>query len=249
MDKKVAFIVVALLTGCGGGGGGSGQQVAGNIMSTSVPQGTYTGATSNGRTAAALVLPDGSFFVIYTAAQHPDIIGGAIQGSLTAMPGTFFATDVKDINFEGAGVLTVGVQGSYVPKQSFNAAVNYLTLGQSITVRAGYLPGYDTPASLASITGSYVGSAGGTERVDVGVSATGSISGISSGGCRFTGQASPLQTINAFKVVVNFGAAPCATPGQSVSGAAVFDAATRILYAVAMLGDRSNGFVFSGTKL
>jgi hypothetical protein len=149
-------------------------------------------------------------------------------------------------------VLTVGIEGSYVPKDRLTATINYLTLGQSIAISATYLPGYDTPASLASVVGSYTGTAGGvggTEVVTLDISDTGALTGVSAGGCHFTGQATPLQTINAFTVALNFGSASCVAPGQKMSGPAHFDSATQRLYMVGMLSDRSNGAVFSGTKL
>ena len=244
---KNAFVVLAvtsLVAACGGGGG-SGSSTAG----PSVAQGLWVGSTTSNRTATALVLSDGSYYVLYSSIGNPAVIAGVVQGSSTAAAGVLSSGDAKDFNLEGAGVLTATLSGTYTPKQAISGTVSYAA-GAPTTFSGTYDPSYETPPSLAAIAGTYSGSVAfslGTQSAVVSVSSSGGITG-GANGCSINGSALPRADANAYNVSLTFGPAPCFFAGQTFNGIGYFNATTKRLYAAAPNAARTDGVLFVGTK-
>jgi hypothetical protein len=251
--RRTVLCIAAILCGCGGG---SSTGPTPTLTMTSVPQGLYSGTTSAGGTMAGgtmagLVLPDGSFYFLYTAPGNTNLIGGAIQGSMSALDGTFLSVAAKDVDLLGWGVLTTAIQGTYTIKQRLAGTVNFLSMNQSVGFDSVYSSQYEVPASLAAIAGTYVGNAGtpaGSESTTISVSAAGAVAGVGASGCTFSGVASPIPNANAFQISMTMGGAPCAEPNTVLTGAAFYEASTRRLFGVGMTASRDNGAVFAGTK-
>lgn len=255
MNAKLAVLAAAtmVLTACGGGGGGGGE------VETPTPSpvvkradGLWTGTTGNGRAMNALVLDDGNYWVIYSAANNSAVVAGAVHGTFTADNGTFKSTDGKDFNFEGLGILPLSsVAATYDPKKTFNGQLNYTTAAGSVTFNATYNVAYDKPSTQATVSGSYTGVTAtniGTERVTFTVSSTGALSGSSAGGCSFTGSVMPKSGVGAYKVSITYRGGACAAGTSTQSGAAYFDTATSRLFAAGLNSSRSDGFLFVGDK-
>lgn len=244
----VASIFSASLMGCGGGGSGS---ASAPQQQVTIPEGLYAGTTNGGRTITGLILDDGTYYVLYSVANNPSLIAGVVQGTGTALNGSFSSSNGKDINLEGLGVLSANVSASYVLSSSFNGSVAYPSLNQTTTFTSTYDKKYELVPSLVTIAGTYTGAAGspsGSESTTLNVAASGAVTGRGSSGCIFSGTVAPRSKGNVYNATVTFGGAPCLFANTTVTGGAYFDAATKRLYAVGMKAARDTGFIFSGGK-
>lgn len=245
MMKKTFFALAfsALLAACGGGGSSS------PPAAPSSAQGLWVGTTTTNRTATALVLSDGSYYVLYSAVNNPAVIGGVVQGSSTATAGALASGDAKDFNLEGAGVVPATLAGTYTTKQSLGATVTY-PAGAPTTFTSTYDPSYETVPTLATIAGTYSGTVAfslGSQAASVTVSTGGEVTG-SANGCSLAGLAKPRADANAYDVSITFGPAPCYFAGQTFAGIGYFNATTKRLYAAAPNAARTDGVLFVGTK-
>ena len=244
--------LLMLLSACGGGGGGS------SAPATNSPaQGLWVGTTNTNRTISTLVLGDGAYYVLYTAVGNAASIEGFAQGSgsATASPGTFTSSDLKDFNFVGLGVNSASLSGSYTTKQSFNGTISF-TGGSSTTFTTTYDTQYETVPSLATLAGTFTGTAvivstganpGVIPDTPITISSSGAISS-SSNGCTMTGSASPRSEGNAYNISMSFAATGCATAvaGQTLTGIAYL--ATKSMYIFAPNAARTGGVFYVGTK-
>lgn len=254
--KTLAFAVASIsctvLVGCGGGGSSSGtastpapQQV------TIIPEGLYSGMTNTGRTITGLVLDDGAYYVLYSAINNPSIIAGAVQGTGTALNGSFSSSNGRDINLEGLGAPAATLSSSYVLSTSLNGSLAYPSLNQTTTFTSTYDKNYELTPSLAAIVGTYSGAAGspaGSESATLTVSASGAVTGRGTSGCVFSGTVTPRPKGNVYNATITFGGSPCLFANTAVTGGAYFDAPSKRLYAVGMKAARDTGFIFSGGK-
>lgn len=168
---KKSFLVVCTAAfavgGCGGGGGGGDSGGSNPPAAVTPAEGMWTGTTSSNRTVNGFVLDDGSYWVLYTAANNSNVIADGVQGSSTSNNGNFTSTDARDFNLEGLGILPATISGTYFAKQSLGGVINYPTLSQNVTFTSSYNSSYDAATSLADLAGTYTGTgavAGGTEQ-------------------------------------------------------------------------------------
>ncbi len=243
-----ALAASTFLVACGGGGGGDEPPPATAAKSAT---GLWTGTTNTNRAVTGLVLGDGTYYVLYSVAGSPSVIGGVVQGTGSVSGSTFASTNGRDFNLEGAGVMPVNVTATVDTKQSFSGAVAYAN--GPTTFSSTYDRDFEGTPSLAAIAGTYTGNVAlsvGVQNASVTVSSTGAISGgsTSSGGCSITGAATPRSDANAYNVSLTFGAAPCYFAGQTFNGVAYYNAAAKRLYAAAPNGARTDGVLFVGVK-
>ncbi|HZT56151.1 MAG TPA: hypothetical protein VFA35_07995 [Burkholderiaceae bacterium] len=241
-NTLTTLAVAAIVTACGGGGGNDSPSGA------STAQGLYIGSTSTGRAVTGLVLSDGTTYVLYSSASSPSVIAGVVQGTVGTTASDFRDQDARDFNLEGFGVLAATVAGTYVTKRSVSGTIFYAK--SSVAFTGTYSSDYELKPSLSTIAGSYSGqvaSSAGTQTAAFTISSTGAVAG-SSGGCAATGQFTPRADGNAYDTTVTFGAAPCLFAGQTLTGIAYFNVATKRLYAAAPNAARTDGVLFVGTK-
>jgi hypothetical protein len=246
-NLAVSLFVVVALSACGGGGGGGGSTPA----PATTAEGLWEGTTNNGRSVAGFVLDDGTSWVLYSLVGNSAVIAGAIQGSGTSQNGSFTSPNGKDFNLEGLGINNVTISASYIAKQSFNGTVTYTATSGVVTFVTSYDSNYDLTPTLTSVAGTYSGSAAttvGTEAATVTISTLGALSGLSAGGCAFSGSATPRARGNVFNVSVTFAGGVCVNGTNTVTGVAHFDAATKLLRSAALNSTRTNGFIYVGTK-
>ncbi|RYF55297.1 MAG: hypothetical protein EOO27_21465 [Comamonadaceae bacterium] len=254
MNIKLGLLTAAtlLMTACGGGGGGGDTEVPAPAPVVKKADGLWTGTTGTGRSMNALVLDDGNYWVIYSAANNSAVVAGAVHGTFTGDNGSFKSSDGKDFNFEGLGVLPLSsVAGTYDPKKTFNGQLNYTTAAGSVPFNATYNVAYDKAATQSAISGSYTGvtaTNAGTERVTFTVSSTGTLSGTGASGCSFTGSVTPKTGVGAYKVTVTYRGGVCVAGTSTQTGAAYFDTPTSRLFAAGLNTSRSDGFLFVGDK-
>lgn len=230
--------LLLVLSACGGGGGSDGPGAP--------PYGLYQGSSSNGRTLAGLVLDDGSYYVIYTAANNPSLAAGFIQGIGTYNNGKFSSSNGKDFNLEGYGISPLTFTVDYAAKQSLSGTIG------SITFSSQYSSNYDKTATLTELAGTYtgqVGYPGGSDTATVTINSSGNVSGTTGAtGCTFSGLATPKSSGNAYIVSISFDTAACIFYPEMMTGAAYYDAATKMLRSVHVNGAKSKGFLFIGSK-
>ena len=250
LKTKISIVALMLLAGCGGGGGGGGSSAT-SPSPAATAEGLWSGTTSTSRTVTGIVLDTGTYWVLYSSANNSATIAGVIEGTGTSLNGSFSSSDARDFNLEGLGVNTATVSATYNAKQTLNGSVTYPSLNQSSTFTSTYNTAYDQAPSLATIAGTYSGSAaviGGSESATVTVSAAGAVSGAGASGCQFTGTAAAHAHGNVYDLSVTFGGAPCINGTSTVTGIGYFNATTKTLYSAALNSARSNGFIFVGTK-
>jgi len=251
--KLAVFSVVLLLSACGGSGGSTSEGGAAPATSTQA-QGFWSGTTSTNRTVAAMVLGDGTYYVLYTAVNDPTTVEGFSvgSGSATASPGVFSSSNLVDFNFAGAGINSATLSANYTAKQSFNGTINY-TGGTSTTFTGAYDSTYETVPTISALAGTYSGTAVvlavASGNTDIVVSSTGALSS-SSNGCVMTGTALPRNDGNAYDISMSFAASGCdaSIASQTLKGMGYFDSANKQFYIFAPNAARTGGVFYLGAK-
>lgn len=251
ITRYLTILLALTLSACGGGGGGGGSTPAAPSAPAQTAEGLWSGTTSTSRTITGVVLDTGTYWVLYSSANNSATIAGVIEGTGTSLNGGFSSSDAKDFNLEGLGVNNATVSATYNVKQTLNGSVTYPSLNQSSTFISTYNAAYDQTPSLATIAGTYSGSAaviGGSESATVTVSSAGGVNGTGADGCQFTGTAAPHAHGNIYDLSITFGGGACINGTSTVTGVGYFNATTKTLYSAALNSARSNGFIFVGTK-
>ncbi|QLI81089.1 hypothetical protein HZU75_05840 [Chitinibacter fontanus] len=265
--KKTIISLSVILAACGGGGGGNSASTLSAAAPTASPTaiptstpapnisaaGLWKGVSDVNRTLTGLILPNGSFYVLYSRRNNANIIAGVVQGNGSISGNTFTSSNAKDFNLEGAGVLDAKITSTVVTKGSFNGSVSYPTSSYATsTYSSSYSTDFEVSPSLATVTGTYAGdvtTSAGTEGANVSISNSGVINGTgTTTGCTITGNITPRTDSNAYDVSLKFGASPCLFPNQTLTGISYFDASQKRLYAVAPNATRTDGVLFVGTK-
>ncbi|MHB8771735.1 MAG: hypothetical protein ACYC7J_12095 [Syntrophales bacterium] len=239
------MVVLAILAGCGGGGGDTPAPPA-----TSA-EGLWSGSTGADQTITGFVLDDGTYYILYSPQGNATLIAGYIQGNGVSGDGSFTSGNGQDFNFQGTGVLPVTLSGSYTEKQTFSGSVSYG--GASVvTFSSSYNVNYEALPSLPTLSGTFSGqsaTAAGLENATFALSATGGVTGTSTAGCTVTGTAAPRSHGNIFALSLTFGPPPCGMPNQTLTGMAYYSVSTRRLLAATQNSGRTQGFLFTGSKL
>lgn len=236
--------IAALVAGCGGGGDGA-------DPATSYAS-VYVGTTGTNRDLTGIVLPDGNYYLVYSAVGDPVTVGGAVQGTSTTVNGTFTSADALDFSAEGAGIKPSTVAGTItvIPTGSFAGTITPTAGGTPVTFQSHTTGGIPPAASLANLAGAYTGNAGfalGVRPAVFTVTADGSVSSTING-CAITGKATPRTDGNAYDLTIAFGGAPCALPGLAFAGIAFQRPDNGRLYAVARNAATKQSVIFEGAR-
>lgn len=211
--------------------------------------GSWNGATETGRSLTGVVLDDGMYYLFYSAANNASALGGFIHGTGSTTSGTYTSGNTRDFNLEGPALLDATLSAAVVSRRSFDGTVTYTSGAGVSAYRTTFDSSYDIVPTLATVAGTYSGVSGSTGvTVSMTVDASGSITGGSSGGCRFTGSVVPRSRGNAYDFTLTFGASPCDLVNQTLKGVGLYDASLRQLLAVGLDTGRTTGFIFLGTK-
>jgi hypothetical protein len=212
-----AASTAAFIAACGGGGGDSAP------VSTSPPQGVYTG-TLTGSTSTAfqlLALENGEFYSMYGINSGPVFgVAGFIQGTGSANGSTFTSSNVKDFGVTPAvaGSLTSTFSDSSI---SGSVTASGRTINFNGTRPTASTYDYNAAPSIAAIVGTWTLSSPDATTVTLNIAANGSFTG-SGSGCTFSGTLTPRSSgKNVLNVSLTFGAAPCDPAGGSASGIAL----------------------------
>lgn len=235
----LAFAV--LLAGCSGGGGGS--TTASSTTVVAAAEGQYNGTTDTNRTFSTIVLDDGTFYAIYTAAGFPNVPAGFIEGQGASNNGSFTATNARDYNFEANKLTISNLSASYRAKESIAGSVTPASGGASVTFSGTYDSVYEQAPLLATLAGTYTSILG----TAVTIGSDGAVSG-ADGDCMFSGTVSPRSKGNVYNTSISYGANCDVVSGQTLTGVAVLDAAGKRLTSVVRSSDKNIAAMFIGVK-
>lgn len=235
----LAIALAGLVAGCGGGGGSS------NNTANQDPQGLWNGTSTTGYELGTVVLETGEYYGMF---WKNGVAYGADHGTAT-VSGSSFSGNLQEFYIPTNQVISGNISGTFVPKSTMTVTTSYNNANTS-TSKLTYNASYDTPASLAQITGTYTGNYYTDTSVNVSISSNGVVSGIS-GGCNIGGTVAPRATgKNVYNVNLVFSGTGCA-PGQGQSNGvgilSVVNGST-YLYTAGLNSSQTNGFFWIGKK-
>ncbi|GAA5787041.1 hypothetical protein [Chitiniphilus shinanonensis] len=262
MNFKAASITLALasvfsvgLISCNGSvdnGGPSNPSPTPTTVPTPVEaQGIYNGSTSDSRQLVTLIVPSGQYYAWYTTKLSSTVLGGGIEGVLSASDGTLASNNGVDYNIELDTISPAVLAGSYTVQSTISGNLTYGQNGDQVTFSANYDTAYDNTPSLSAVTGTYDGvasSPGGTELVVFTVGTDGKVAGVDPNNCTFSGTLTPNADHNYYALSVTFGASPCVAAGQTFTGVSLYQATGGQLLGMAPNSSRTNGVIFRAVK-
>ncbi|WP_140951933.1 hypothetical protein [Cupriavidus pinatubonensis] len=251
--KLAPLAVLPVLAACGGGDGDepcrqwvNGVWVACTPApkppSTTLPEGIWGGASSNGFAVSTLVLENGYYVSIYSS---DGAVRGLVQGILTASGGKF--TDPAAVDFSSAtSLMAASVSGSFNEKQTMSGTVQ--VGGQTVSFNGNYNSLYDTAVTLADVQGTWTGAlAGSSNAVTVTVGATGAFTG-TDGVCNFSGTVTPRSTgKHVLDGTVTFQNSSCALGAGTSANFEAVPSGSQVV-AAGVTSQRNGAFVFIGNK-
>lgn len=250
----LGFLLLVGLSACSSGGDTS--TPSATAPSASPAEGLWTGTTNtNNRTVTGVVLDDGIYWFLYSAAGDPSLIAGVVQGDSSSQNGALTSSNATDFSVERVIplILKATVDGTYTSKQSLNGRIVYQNNAQpQDTFTMTYDRDYELTPNINAVAGTYTGPVAVGENVSVIVSPTGDITGhsitdLSPAGCTFSGLFKPRAHGNVFDVTITFnGEGGCSNGSATVKGVGFVHAGK--LYSAALNSDKTNGVVFIGTK-
>jgi hypothetical protein len=210
--------------------------------------GLWLGTVGGNRNATAVVLDDGTYYMLYSVPGAPTAIAGLIQGTGDFHGTQFTSTDARDFSWDGRGTQAATLSAKISPKMAVSGTVNERPAAQSFTV--SYQREFDDIARLPILVGSYTGTVTfilGTRPAVFNVTAAGDVS-TSINGCPITGRVVPRNDANAYDLTINFGGAPCVFPFAQFAGVAVYRPELRRLDAAVVHASRTQAIAFAGIK-
>ena len=225
-------------------------------VNVSKVKGVWTGTTSLDESVHAVVLEDGTFYLVYTQPGTTTDVA-LVRGTLTSADGAISSTDA--INFpialreEVAGVARKNsVSGTFIPQRQLQLDISSATATRSVS--ADYVPGSEQAPSVAALAGQYTGATGhiaGRRAASWTIDAGGKLSGSNTVGCVFNGTITPHASVHAFDWTITEKA-----PGScifddavTISGMLYYDEGTRQIRAFAPYDERIEDFFMIGTKM
>lgn len=218
----------AMFAGCGGGGGSSGGAATVPAAVVGAAQGIYIGTTSDGREIDTIVLENDQFYTMYGhTVGNAFQVSGFVQGDGKSNNGVFTSANAVD-STSGNTRLAATVNATYVAGVNLNGSLveSGGTVSFTSAPIAAAVINYNSAASLADIGGKWELTTLRGFPASFTISATGGLTGTSSG-CAISGSLTPRASgKNVFDVSIDFGPSPCLIPSQSIKGMAISYVAT-----------------------
>ena len=217
-------------------------------------EGLWSGTTSLAQTVRAIILDDGTYYILYSQSGNA-IDDGVVQGSSSAVDGALTSSDGYDFPIAnrpetGGNRRQAAVSGTYVSQSLLQLTIVESTGSRSLS--ASYDPAYERPASLAAAAGTYAGFTGhaaGKLPAVFTLDASGNLSG-HNGACSFTGAVTPRKSVNVFDMTVR-GNGNCifeVLQERPISGVLYFDEAARQVHGFAAFDGRTDQWYLTGSK-
>ena len=240
MKLLSAIALTLLLAACGGGGGGG----SGTPASAGTAEGMWVGSTSTGYGVAMLVLENAETWGFYYSGSTT---AGVLYGTSTGTSSSFNATGT-DFNFYDRSSTSGSLTGTVVPGTSINATGS---TGGSLSL--AYDSTYNTPASLATVAGNYVGwgvtKSTPSQSVVFTINSAGAIS--STGvNCSVAGSVTPRSSgKNVYNVSTTFTGSACALGnGTTTTGVATLVSLGSVnrLIMMTLNSGKTDGYIVNG---
>lgn len=244
LTKVVALSLVLMVSSCGGGGSSGGDE-------PTAARGLYIGTTDTGRAIRTVILPDGTYWAIYSSVADDEVFTGALNGQGSTAGTSFSSTNGYDFNAEGMGRMPFTLQANFTEMDSFSGVVDYSGLPSDMAISGTYDESIELSPSLATIAGSYTGTAAinAIASASFTISSTGTISGFGQHeNCLLTGTIKPRSDANLYDVKVNFNGAECSNGPENYSGIAIYDAVAHRLLIAASNSARHGWVIFAVTS-
>ena len=206
-----------------------------------------TGTTGNNQTVKAIILDDGTYYILYSNAGETTE-SGAVHGSSIEMNGKFTSSDGVDFPISTVGGSTT-ISGSYVSRSSLQLTLVGPAGTRSLS--ASYDASYEKPASLAGIAGVYAGISGHTSdpfTITASIDLSGNIV-INHPLCTFVSNAIPRGSANVFDWTVTTTGGVCLNgSGHTVNGVLYYDESKHQIHGFAPYSFHTDEFFLIGTK-
>jgi len=238
------------LAGCGGGGGGTSTADQSALPPTTPPPnaGLWAATTSTGRSGNVVLLDDGGYYFLYSTSADPTVLGGAIQGHVSATGSNVISTDGIDFSWERLDGSLTTLSASLDAQSGLAGTVTYDTVpGRNFSFTSVYRPATNELVSLAEMAGRFV-STDGTMRLDI--AASGAISGTAfSSTCGFTGSVTQTQNYTTImNMSITFLGGTCSFGTSTIKGLALYNSASREIIGIAVNDERSRTALFQANK-
>lgn len=209
--------------------------------------GLWTGTLGGNRQASAIVLDDGAYYMLYSRAGDPSLLGGMLQGSGDFHSASFTSTNARNYNWEviGAPAQVANLSGKVGGHMTVAGSVN-----GSTPFSVKYEREFDGDPRLSVLAGSYTGNvvfAYGVRPATMTVTAAGQVS-TNIDGCSITGQVAPRRDANVYDLTVAFGGLPCIFPFVQFTGVTVYREDIGRLEAAVAHASRTQGIGFMGAR-
>lgn len=207
--------------------------------------GLWQGNMNANRDVNAIVLGDGTYYMLYSKPGAPQVLGGFMQGTGEFRGAHFNSDDGRDFNWEGKGTRRATLDAKISPRMSVTGSVNGAT---PFSVR--YQKDFDAEARLSALVGAFTGEVAfffGTRPAVFTVSPTGQLS-TTINGCSIGGQVVPRSDANAYDLTITFGGSPCIFPNVQFNGVAIYREELRRIDAAVIYDRLGQGIAFTGIK-
>ena len=205
--------------------------------------GLWQGTLEGNRSASAIVLGDGTYYLQYAATAAAP--GGLIRGTGDFHGATFTSKDGVDYHFAYPLQRPTGaaISGKVGGHQTVSGKVNASPFSLS------YVKPFDPDGRLADLAGTYPGVVTfslGLRQTTFDVTGDGKLTTVLNG-CTITGQAVPRND-DAFDLTIQFAGYPCVFPGAVFQGAAIYSHELRQLDAAVVNGTYGQAITFTASK-
>jgi hypothetical protein len=228
--------------------------------------------------AVVFVEVTGAYYAFYMDSLAPTVLAGATAGTFSfggggmTSSGTLNITPPVSLPISASG--TPPVQVGIATAPSFGGAYNtgmniagtftFPTTAATITFNLPYNADYQNAQNLSTLAGTYTGTVASSTASESATFTFGTasvlansanqfgvatVTGTGADGCIYTGTVSPLYKGNGYNLSISSGNAPCTLPNTQFTGLVYLDVANNFLYSFSPNAARSDGLIFTGSRL
>jgi hypothetical protein len=216
-------------------------------------QGSIDTPNPGSRSVKAVVLPDGSFWMVYSLVGDAST-AGIIRGTGSTDGSTFTVDDAALLSLEDGQQTTADVAATFTGQSAFNGSITQAgstALPSPATFSSLYRTAFNQTLTLADLAGTYEGTITttlGEETATLAIDTSGAIAGGSASGCTVAGQATAQPAGNVFNINATFGSEDACGDNKAVNVVGILSLEVDTATALALNGDNSNSFIFTGIR-
>jgi hypothetical protein len=278
-SRRITLMLVAIfnllsLAACGGSGGASNSPPVQTVTTSPPPvvpvipvapvmpnseiSGIFDGTLGATEPMTAILQADGSYFLVYSNAQAPQQLLGAIVGTGTLSNGSFTSQNGLDLNLDGSvtqAPQAVTLSANFIEQQSLNGSFNFSpvsTTDAPSTFTATYNSSYAALPSLASLAGTYTTTIATVDLSEINATLTihadGTLTGQLSCGCTINATLTPRADGMAYVANLSMVGGDHILSNKTVAGNVYLDTNHNRLYIVGNIVGTSEQVIFVGAK-